>query len=140
LEAEHYDVGCNGHAYSDLDNINEGGQFRNDGVDVEIAYDEVQGYNIGWLRDGEWINYTVEVAESRDYSLDLRVASAGDGSVMRLTIDGVDLAGPIAIEPTGTWQTWTTLTVPEVFLDEGVHELRLEIDGGDFNLNYIDVQ
>ena len=27
-----------------------------------------------------------------------------------------------------------------LFLDEGVHELRLEIDDGDFNLNYIDVQ
>ena len=140
LEAEFYDAGCNGYAYSDLDNVNEGGQFRTDGVDVEIAYDDVQGYNVGWLRDGEWINYTVEVAESRAYTLDLRVASAGNGSIMRIEVDGTDVTGPITIDPTGTWQSWTTVTVPEVFLDEGVHEFRLEIEDGDFNLNYIDVQ
>jgi hypothetical protein len=140
LEAEFYDLGCNGYAYSDLDNINEGGQFRTDGVDVEIAYDDVQGYNVGWLRDGEWINYTVEVAESRAYALDLRVASAGNGSIMRIEVDGTDVTGPIAIDPTGTWQSWTTITVPDVFLDQGVHEFRLAIDDGDFNLNYIDVE
>ncbi|MEC8817789.1 MAG: carbohydrate-binding domain-containing protein, partial [Planctomycetota bacterium] len=49
-------------------------------------------------------------------------------------------ARTIAIEPTGTWQTWTTLTVPGVFLEQGVHQLRLEIDDGDFNLNHIDVE
>ena len=139
LEAEYYDLGCNGYAYSDLDNFNEGGQFRNDGVDIEIAYDDVQGYNIGWLRDGEWINYTVDIAQTGTYSLDLRVASAGDGSVMRVEVDGVDVTGPIAIAPTGTWQTWITLTATGVLLEQGVHEFRIAIDDGDFNLNYIDI-
>jgi hypothetical protein len=139
IEAEFYDVGCNQHAYYDIDQFNEGGFFREDAVDIEVAYDEVQGFNVGWLRDGEWINYTVEVNESRDYALDLRVASAGDGSIMRVEVDGVDVTGPITIAPTGSWQSWVTITVPGVPLEAGIREFRLAIDDGDFNLNHIDV-
>lgn len=140
LEAEQYDLGCNGYAYSDQDDLNEGGQFRSDGVDIEIAYDEVQGFNVGWLRDGEWINYAVEVVESRAYAFDLRVASQGDGSVMHVEVDGVDVTGPIVIEPTGSWQSWTTVTVDDVPLTAGSREFRVVIDDGDFNINHIDVR
>lgn len=139
IEAEHYDVGCNGYAYSDLDNYNEGGHFRTDGVDIEIAYDEVQGYNIGWLRDGEWINYTIEVAAAGSFTFEFRVASAGDGSIMHVEVDGLDVTGPIVIAPTGSWQAWTTITKEGIVLEPGLHELRIAIDDGDFNLNYIDV-
>ena len=79
------------------------------------------------------------MTESRDYALDLRVASAGDGSVMRVEVDGVDVTGPITIAPTGSWQSWVTITVPGVPLEAGIREFRLAIDDGDFNLNHIDV-
>ena len=140
IEAEHYDLGCDGYAYHDIDGFNEGGQFRSDGVDIEIAYDEVQGHNIGWLRDGEWINYTVEIAETREYVLELRVASAGDGSIMHVELDGVDVSGPIVIANTGTWQSWVSITKSGVPLTEGRHEFRIVIDDGDFNLNHIEVE
>ena len=58
---------------------------------------------------------------------------------MHIEVDGSDVTGPITFDPTGTWQTWTTITVPDVFLAQGIHEFRVAIDDGDFNLNYIDV-
>ncbi|MDG2053656.1 MAG: carbohydrate-binding protein [Phycisphaerales bacterium] len=139
IEAEYYDEGCNGFAYYDLDNYNQGGEFRTDGVDIEIATDIEQGYNIGWLYNGEWLNYTIDVAATGSYTFDFRVASNDSGSEMYWALDGVALTELIAIPSTGSWQTWITITKPDIQLEAGEHTLTLHITDGEFNLNYVDI-
>lgn len=139
IEAENYDAGCEGTAYHDIDSTNEGGIYRNDGVDIEEAYDAGGGYALGWTCDGEWVNYTVNVAEAGPYDFYLRIASEGNGSSVRFSINGEDISNNIYIPHTQGWQNWQTVTAPNIELPKGVSTIRLHIDDGDFNLNYIDV-
>src|SRR5437016_223918 len=59
IQAENYDVGGEGVAYHDTTTGNTGGQFRSDDVDIETSGDAGGGYNVGWIVDGEWLEYTV---------------------------------------------------------------------------------
>ena len=117
----------------------KGGEFRTDGVDIETATDIEQGYNIGWLYNGEWLNYTIDVAATGSYTFDFRVASNDSGSEMYWALDGVALTELIAIPSTGSWQTWITITKPDIQLEAGEHTLTLHITDGEFNLNYVDI-
>ena len=136
IQAEHYDEGCEGYAFHDLDAFNEGGAFRQDGVDLEPCTGD--DYNLGWTRDGEWVRYSVDVDATGEFMLDLRVASDGDGSTIHLHLDGTPLSGQIDIDPTGGWQSWTTNTTGPFNLDAGQHTVTLHTDDGDYNLDWME--
>ncbi|RCU50914.1 hypothetical protein DU002_06200 [Corallincola holothuriorum] len=140
IEAENYNSGCAEFAYSDVEPENLGGEYRDGGVDIERANDVGAGYSLGWLRDGEWLEYTVMVESAGKYDLDLRVASEGNGSVIRFESAGYDISGDIKIPHTGGWQTWRTTTLRGITLEAGQQTLRMHVVDGDFNLNYIDVK
>jgi hypothetical protein len=59
IQAENYDLGGEGVAYHDTDTANNGGQFRTDSVDIESTSDTGGGYNVGWTRTAEWIEYEI---------------------------------------------------------------------------------
>jgi beta-glucanase (GH16 family) len=136
MEAENYDAGCAGETYVDRDSLNEGGAYRDDGVDLEATIDG--GVNLGWTRDGEWLTYSIHVPQSGSYDLRLRVASEGNGSSIRLSLDGTTLVDAIAIPSTGGWQRWEEVSHEGLQLESGEHLLRVDIDDGDFNLDWID--
>jgi len=54
-------------------------------------------------------------------------------------LNGSDIASNVAIPHTGGWQNWQTVTVRKVQLEAGIQTIRLHIDDGDFNLNYLDL-
>jgi O-glycosyl hydrolase len=140
IQAEEYDLGGNGIAYSDDSPGNTGGAtFRTDEeVDLETCTDVGGGYNLGYATAGEWLEYTVNVAATGNYKLDLRVACNGDGRTLSLTMDGTSIANNIAIPNTTGWQTWTTTTVNNVPLTVGQHILRMTVGTTSYlNLNYM---
>ena len=53
IEAEDFD------AFWDSTDENEGGQYRSTAVDIEPTTDAGGGYNVGWLADGEWLEYSI---------------------------------------------------------------------------------
>ena len=127
-------------AYSDADPGNNGGQYRSDDVDIERALDLGGGYNVGWTHSGEWLEYTVDVAGSGTYRIDVRVASGEGGGTFRILMDGVDVTGAQSFADTGGSQNWITRTVsPEVFLDSGRQVLRLSIEQSGWTLNWIEL-
>jgi len=144
LQAENFDEGSAGQAYADNTAANSGGQYRNTDVDIETTSDSGGGYNVGWVKAGEWLKYTVNVSTAGAYDVDLRVASAGAGGTLHLEVNGTDVTGPMPIPDTGAWQTWKTLRKPGVNLPAGVQSWRLVMDsngatGGVGNINYIRV-
>ena len=54
---KNYDVGGEGVAYSDYDVINQGGEYRRDGVDIAKSDDD-DGYHVGWIYSSEWMSYS----------------------------------------------------------------------------------
>ena len=156
IEAEDYATGGPDIAYQDTTTGNEGREYRNDDVDIEITTDVEGGYNVGWFAEGEWLAYTVEVASTGLYDIQARVASALDrvvnatvpaaGAVswtvpltltFHVEFDSTDVSGPMSFVATGGWQNWTSVFARQVPLAKGQHTMRLMMDSGGMNLNWI---
>ena len=138
IEAEKYDLGGSGVAYSDADATNSGAQFRTDGVDIEATIDAGSGYNIGWTSAGEWLKYSVNVSVAGSYDLKVRIASGVSGKLFHVEINGTNISGSISVPNTGGWQTWQTITIPGLNLSQGNQSMRVYFDTDGINLNYIE--
>lgn len=138
IQFEDFDVGPNGLAYyDDSPGTSTGVEFRTDtDVDIEICTDAGGGYNIGYATAGEWLEYTVNVEETGQYDIDLRVATTGSGKSLSLSMDGTPLVTDLAVASTGDWQAWETITVNDVMLEAGEQILRMTMGAEDYiNLN-----
>jgi beta-glucanase (GH16 family) len=138
IEAEDYDYGGQGVSYNDADAQNQGGEYRNDGVDIEEATE--RGYNIGWITPNEWIEYSVNVLTDGRYKLEIGVASTGTSGLFHLELDGQDITGPLAVPNTGGWQVWGTIEMFIELTTPGEQRLRFVNEAGSssYNFNYID--
>jgi len=103
-------------------------------VDIQIADDTSGDYNIAWIRDGEWWEYTVDVPADGEYDLTARVAGKNATS-LDLAVDGSQMA-TVDVPDTGDWQEWTTADGGSIRLTGGTHTIRLTANGDDFNLNW----
>ena len=125
IEAENYDLGGEGAAYHDAEADNIGLAYRPDeGVDLEPA--STGGFDVYWITDGEWIEYTVRVAEAGRFAFTPSVSSVPGFGTLRLKVDNEPLGPAQAVLGTGGWQTWAPLPFPAVDLEAGTHILRLE--------------
>ena len=140
IEAGKYDIfeGGKGQniAYLDMTSANAG-DFRMDEA-VDAGSNTAEGATIGWIATGEWVEYTVNVAEAGLYSMAFRYASGNvnGGGPFALYLDGQKVSGDIAVPSTSTtvWTVWATKTVNDIPLTPGQHVLRLAFSAGEFNL------
>ncbi|NND71295.1 MAG: carbohydrate-binding protein, partial [Rhodothermales bacterium] len=144
VEAENYDNGGEGIAYHDVDTNNIGLAYRpNEGVDLEGASDG--GFDVYWITDGEWIEYTFAVDEAGTYDFKPYVATVPGFGYLRMLIDNVDVSGRRRVLNTGGWQFWRAVDILAVELDAGEHIMRFEFEsdtdktGWLMSLNYVDV-
>jgi len=140
IEAGNYDkfqggVG-QGISYVDVSQNNEG-DYRTDEY-VDAASNANEGKIVGWISSGEWLEYTVNVAESGLYSFAFRYASgnASGGGPFQLLVDGEAVTSSISVPSTSTtvWTVWATKTVADIPLIAGQHILRIAFASGEFNL------
>ena len=138
-----YDLGRSGIAYYDVDSANyqqssgyfqawnSGWVYRNDGVDIEKNTDTVNsnGFHIGFINKGEWINYTLIVSETGVYSMDARIASIEDGGEFLVEMDGEGVTRSLSIESSGAWDQFITQSFNGIFLEEGKQTLAIKFDG-----------
>lgn len=142
VQAELFDEGGSQAAYLDATPGNTGGVFRATDVDIQSTSDTGGGYNVGWMTAGEWLAYTVDVADAGTFTVEARVAASGAGGTFHVEIAGVDVTGPMTIPNTGGWQSWRTISVAGVALNAGRQRLRVVLDAngstGVFgNINYL---
>eukprot|EP00904_Undaria_pinnatifida_P012522 jgi/Undpi1/83/HiC_scaffold_1.g00083.m1 len=80
IEAEEFDTGGEGLAYSDTNTVNKGGEFRPDeAVDIGSTAD---GYYVGWNKVGEYLQYTVMLSTDRDGGMNI-----GEGIITMCVVD-----------------------------------------------------
>lgn len=134
IQMENYDVGGKGVAYFNGNSQNNGGaNYRpGDTVYIEACSDAGGGYDVGSTNPGDWLNYTVNIANAGVYTLHVRVATQVAGGVFHLAVDGRDVSGPISVPQTNGWQTWQTLEVPGIHLPGGAHTLQMVMDTGGY--------
>jgi len=129
IAPERFDEGGEGVAYHDTTSQNAGGQFRSTGVDIESS--SLGGFDIGWIADGEWLAYTVDVAAAGNYQLS--VALASPGAAGRLRVDAGGASAVVSVPMTGGWQRWATVTLP-VALAAGPQSVIVAAQVGGFNI------
>lgn len=138
LPAANFDMGGQGHAFNDdannplgQDNYRRGhGDTGSFGVEIEG-----DGNNIGYINAGEWLQYTVEVADAGEYWMDFALSAAGDG-FFRVEIDGENVTGSVFVPNNGSWGAWRWFPEPAltVNLTEGKHKIRFVTEQAGFNL------
>lgn len=138
-----YDLGTNGVAYYDVDNANyslttgqfqawnSGWNYRNDGVDIETSTDNINsnGYQIGFAKDQEWMNYTVTVAQTGFYNINFRYASVQAGGQVQFSMNDVDVAGSVVLGNSGGWNKFSSKLIPNVYLESGIQTLKVKVIG-----------
>jgi len=141
-----YDMGNVGVSYFDVqyENIhglgsgesgNQGGSYRNDGVDIEASNDpQAVPYNVGWIETGEWLKFTVNVAYKGTYTVRARLAAPQAGGALRLSWDGNAATQALVVQNTGGWKTWKWQNLSDVSLLQGRHTLKVEFVRGGFNI------
>ena len=135
IEAENYDVGNAGEAYWDTDHRNEGGAYRQDGVDI-VTLDS--GFAVGYTLAGEWMEWTVNVLESSVYDLQIVAAAGGESGSVQFFLDGAPLTDTIPILQTAenSWDVYKKFSAGSVELPAGEHILRLWITGAYVNVDW----
>ena len=115
---------------------NNGWVYRNDGVDLQLTTDNVNtnGYNMGWLATGEWVQYSVNVAASAVYEVEVRVASIGTEGKFHFQSGDADISLPASVPNTGDWENWETIKVSGVVLSPEDDKLRFYVDKEGFNV------
>ena len=137
IEAENYDISGTGKgnvAYKDNDSENKGGEYREDGVDIEKSG---SNYAIGHTEVGEWLEYSVKVTKAGTYPLMVSFASGSESSSIQFSIDGENVTDAIALPKTGEdWSVYENVNAGTVNLKEGEHIVRLTIVGDYANVDW----
>ncbi|NNE68820.1 MAG: family 16 glycosylhydrolase, partial [Rhodothermales bacterium] len=129
VQAEYYDLGGSGVAYTDLDPANNAGAFRADeSVEVALSADGSRYYVTGIARR-EWIEYTVDV-DAGTYLIEADVRGAGGFS---LELDGAAVAD-FSLPSNSDWHT---VSATDVTLPGGVQVLRFAPSQAGFELDFI---
>ncbi len=149
--ASDFDMGRAGSAYNDVSLAtyhvstgeftawNTGWAYRNDGVDLEKSTDiKGNGYNVGWLDVGEWMQYDVNVEETGVYEVKVRLATSGTAGRFHLIMDGSDITNLRYVPSTGGYQNWQEATVRDVVLTTADKKLRFYSDGSDYNFSLME--
>ncbi|MEQ8466416.1 glycoside hydrolase family 9 protein [Coleofasciculus sp. E1-EBD-02] len=125
-------------SFFDKSSGNTGGAFRSDDVDIQATTDLGGGFNVGWIQQGEWLTYDVNIPEAGTYDIVARVASAQSGTrSLKVSVGGE--SETLSFGGTGGWQNWTDVTAQGVNLSAGSQQLRLDMLSNSFNVNYIDI-
>ena len=146
FEAEDFDSGAEGLSFHDSDNTNEGDvkNYRTDagGVDFVKGND---GCVIGYTAAGEWLEYTVNVTESGNYSYEATVSSGSTGSGFNIGLvkeDGsVVTLAKVDVPQTGDndWSKYKVVTGDlKSPLEAGQQILRITINAPYVNIDKIE--
>ncbi len=127
VEMENFNAGGEGIAYHDNNSSNNGGAYRQEGVDIRYS-SQAGSHAIGWNDPGEWQKYTLEVAQSGEYKVVMRTTSPNGGGPVHIEIDGEVATDPVQVPKSGSWDTWFDLPF-YINLEEGVHEMTFHVDG-----------
>ena len=135
IDFENYDVGGAGKAYYDMDTKNQGGEYREDRVDIVKNGD---GFAVGYTQKGEWLEYTVNVQADGKLPFELSYASGMDNTGVRLFMDDEPITDTLALTGTGDFDTYGTFkgtTTKE--LTKGEHVLKVMVTSDYVNLDWI---
>ena len=139
IEAENYDLGGSRVSFYDKSSANEGGVYRKDAVDI-VALDSAdlsKGYALGYTQDGEWLEYTVNVAKTAKFTVEVQMATASEKAGVQFFIDNKAISDSIIAKQGEDWSTYTATQAKLGEIAAGEHVLKMQILGNYVNIDNI---
>lgn len=145
VEAEDFDIpgvgknedGTSNLSYGD-DSENHGDSDYREGTTVDL-YKKATGVIVGYNNEGDWLEWTVNVAEAGDYTMFAAVAAAGSTSSFQLSLDGKALTDVISVPAASSgeenYDDYNKVSA-NVTLPAGQHILRMDVTGAWFDVDY----
>ncbi|MCF0220812.1 MAG: carbohydrate-binding protein, partial [Fibrobacter sp.] len=137
----YYDNDSENHSCTDTGKEAECSDYR-DGTGVDIYKKSGDKLVVGYINEGEWLEYTVNVAETGTYTMYAAVASDG-GSSFKLSIDGEDITTDIAVpankkneDDAQNFDDYGKVSA-NVNLTKGEHILRFTATADWFDIDFI---
>jgi hypothetical protein len=93
-------------------------------VETQATSDVGGGLNVGWIYDGDYMAYNVDVLTAGTYTVGFRVACPYTGATFQLQNSAGKVLASVQSPNTGGWQDWAT-TNATVTLPAGQQVLRL---------------
>ena len=146
IEAENFDEPGTGRggdvdSYNESDSENHGDSDLRDGTGVDL-YKKATGVVVGYNTEGDWLEYTINVAKAGDYTLYAAVAAAGNTSSFKFSLDGTDITDeisvPAATEGEENYDDYNKVKA-NITLPAGEHVLRLTVVGSWFDIDYFNI-
>ncbi|SFA50836.1 Carbohydrate binding module (family 6) [Pedobacter suwonensis] len=149
IYAVDYDLGKNGFAYFDHDTAdyhtvtnkrtagNRGGIYRNDGVDIAKDSLQYEKYYVNHIEKGEWLQYTVKVAQKGNYTLKINAAADQANGRITVLIDGKTVASDVVVPNTRNMKKFATFEIKNVPLKAGCQKIKVFAANGGYNFSYI---
>lgn len=134
IEAEDYDKGENGRGFMDTDIEHENTIYRNDNAGLDSADGAIV---YGYISEGDWLRYTINVTSAESLDVVSRVASAGDNGQFSILLDEKSIAS-VTVPNTGDWKTFENVKATIAPLSKGPHVLKIKMDNPYFNLDWIE--
>lgn len=136
VDATNYDEGGQGVAYNDDPGLLGGTDGGRTGTDVE----HTDAGDIGWIGNGEWLEYTINVAQAGNYDLSAVMATVLTGNTVQFSFTRDGETTPYATSSvldtptTVSWDVYESTSTSTVALDAGVQVVRATFGGDGHNL------
>ena len=108
------------------------------GVQTQTTTDAGGGLNVGWIDNGDWMDYNVNVATAGTYTVSFRVAAPNSAASIQLRNSNGDVLATVTPPNSGGFQNWETVTA-NVTLPAGAQTLRVySANGNQWNFNWME--
>ncbi|AXT56153.1 T9SS C-terminal target domain-containing protein [Aquimarina sp. AD1] len=111
-------------------------ESKSGSVRIENTPGTNAGKNLGYIKNGDFTNYTVTIDATSEYTLDIYASSQGVGGKVDILESG-SVVGSINIPVTGQWHSYKKYSTT-ISLTSGEKTLRLSFKGGSGYLYNID--
>lgn len=111
--------------------------IQSSGIQTEGCNDLGGGQNVGYIDNGDWMEYSINLPSAGNYDIQFRVATPMSGAQLTVRNASLTALGTANLPVTGGWQTWQTLTI-SLSLPAGSQTLRIQSSSvANWNINWI---
>ena len=141
VEVEDFDIpgqgknedGSSNASYSDdADNHGDSDYRKGTGADL---YQKATGVVLGYNQEGDWYEWTVNVAKAGDYTVFASVATENSTSSFSLSVDGKVAVEKVALSGS-SFDEFSNVKA-NITLPEGKHILRMDVTSSWFDIDYL---
>jgi endoglucanase len=109
------------------------------GVQTENTSDAGGGKDVGWIENGDWMNYSYNAPSSGTYTMSFRLATIYSGAQFQVKNSSGQVLATVNVPTTGGFQTWQTVSAT-VNLPAGQQTIKLQsTSSAGWNINWIEI-